>query len=198
MSAPDNQSQNASNRKIAVACVVLVGCMVGMAYASVPLYRLFCQVTGYAGTTQRAEAPADRVLDRQISVRFDSNVNNGLAWEFKPVQREVELKVGQEMLAFYRAKNVASEPVTGTAMFNVTPVGAGAYFNKIECFCFTEQVLQPGETVQMPVTFFVDPEIVNDPDAQYVEAITLSYTFYETDLPEDMAALAPESGVGQN
>ncbi|MGI9481937.1 MAG: cytochrome c oxidase assembly protein [Hyphomicrobiales bacterium] len=197
MTAANSQNQNPSNRKIAVACVVLVGCMVGLAYASVPLYRLFCQVTGYAGTTQRAEVASETVLDRQISVRFDSNVGNGLAWNFKPVQREVKLKIGEQLLAFYRAENLSKEPVTGTAIFNVTPAAAGAYFNKIECFCFTEQVLQPGQRVDMPVSFFIDPEIDKDADLDSLKTITLSYTFYpaKKEAADKTAEITNESGI---
>ncbi len=156
---------------------VVVG-MVGMAYAAVPLYEIFCRVTGYGGTTQVATAEADRVLDRTMTVRFDSNVNPGLPWRFEPAQRSMSLKVGETGLAFYRATNTGSETVVGTATFNVTPDKAGLYFDKIDCFCFTEQVLRPGETVDMPVSFYLDPDLAEDPKMDGVTTVTLSYTFF--------------------
>lgn len=156
-----------------LACV-----MVGMSYAAVPLYQLFCQVTGYGGTTQRAEQAPDRVLERTITVRFDANVGRGMGWDFRPVQRKQVLKIGQSSLVFYEAKNLTGEKLTGTATFNVTPQAAGSYFNKIECFCFTEQTLEPGARAKLPLTFFIDPEIVNDPEARNIQEITLSYTFF--------------------
>ena len=177
---PDHKS----NTKVAVICGGVVLGMVGMAYAAVPLYAIFCQVTGFGGTTQKAEGPAAKVLDRKIAVEFDANVNRDLDWKFQPVQHRVEMKIGEEAIAFYRAENTSNRTVTGTAVFNVTPPLAGKYFNKIECFCFTEQTLKPGQTVDMPVTFFVDPEIVNDKDLQKLKTITLSYTFYEAEKDE--------------
>lgn len=152
--------------------------MVGMAYASVPLYEIFCRVTGYGGTTQVATAGADRVLDRSMTVRFDSNVNPELPWTFKPVQRSMTLKVGETRLAFYEATNTGSETLVGTATFNVTPDKSGLYFDKIDCFCFTEQVLRPGETVDMPVSFYLDPALADDRKMDGVTTITLSYTFF--------------------
>ncbi len=178
MSAQQENKTNRKNRTLAAGCFVLVAGMVGMAYAAVPLYALFCQVTGYAGTTQRSDGPAGETLNREMTVRFDANVNNRLAWNFKPMQRKVTLKVGQEALIFYRAENASKKTITGTATFNVTPANAGAYFNKVECFCFTEQVLKAGEGVDMPVSFFIDPDIENDPDLKSLKTITLSYTFY--------------------
>jgi cytochrome c oxidase assembly protein subunit 11 len=177
---PDHKS----NTKIAVICGGVVFGMVGMAYAAVPLYAIFCQVTGFGGTTQRAEGPASAVIERKIAVEFDANVNRDLDWSFKPVQHRVEMKIGEEAIAFYRARNTSDRTVTGTAVFNVTPPLAGKYFNKIECFCFTEQTLRPGQVVDMPVTFYVDPEIVNDKDLQKLKTITLSYTFYEAEKDE--------------
>jgi len=135
-----------------------------------------------------AEAGSDTVLDRKITVRFDGSVESGMPWEFKPVVRTMELNIGEDGLAFYEAYNPTDHPVAGQAAYNVTPYEAGGFFNKVQCFCFTEQVLMPGERVQMPVNFFVDPEIVNDRDAKYVQHITLSYTFYQIDLPEDVQA----------
>lgn len=160
-----------------VASVVLA--MVGLAYASVPLYELFCRVTGYGGTTQVAEKPPEqKVLDRVVKIRFDSNVNPALKWAFKPLETKVDVKVGEERLAFYQATNLSDQPLVGTATFNVTPDKAGLYFNKVECFCFTEQLLQPGQTIDMPVSFFLDPELAEDQNMDGVTTITLSYTFH--------------------
>lgn len=186
-------SQRPSRRHLVVASVMagVVAGMVGMSYAAVPLYRLFCQVTGYGGTTQRAEVAPDTVLDRTITVRFDANTGRGMGWEFKPVQRKMELKIGESALAFYEAKNVTDKRTTGSATFNVTPEAAGSYFNKVDCFCFTEQTLKPGERAEMPVTFFVDPEIVNDREAQNIQEITLSYTFFPVKESKDVA-VAPD------
>lgn len=166
------------HRRVALWAGAVALTMLGLAYAAVPLYQMFCQVTGFAGTTQRATAAPGKVLERKVTVRFDSNVSNGLGWSFAPVAPTVEVKIGENQLAFYRATNPSDQPVTGTATFNVAPEAAGRYFNKIECFCFTEQTLGPGETVEMPVSFFVDPEIVNDRDGRHITQITLSYTFY--------------------
>jgi len=155
--------------------------MLGMAYAAVPLYTLFCRVTGFDGTPQRAEKASGTVLDRVVTIRFDANVAPGLGWNFLPAQRKVDVKIGENTLAFYRAENTSSQPITGTATFNVTPEIAGSYFNKIECFCFTEQRLEPGQTVDMPVSFFIDPAIVEDESAGHLTQITLSYTFYRAE-----------------
>ena len=165
--------------------LAVAGGMLGLSFASVPLYRLFCQVTGYGGTPNvEAEAAPGAVAERVITVRFDSNVNSALPWRFKPTQRAVDLRVGEEGLAFYRAENISDKPVTGTASFNVTPFKAAQYFSKIECFCFTEQTLAPGEFVDMPVTFYVDPDIMADENVADVKAITLSYTFYPVDMDD--------------
>lgn len=182
------------NRTLAAACVVFVGCMVGAAYAAVPLYQLFCRVTGYGGTTQRAESAPIKPIDRRIEVRFDANVGNGLPWSFKPAQRQVELKLGEVSEAGYVVVSTSDLPSAGTATFNVTPFEAGAYFNKLDCFCFTEQVLAPGEKRDMPVVFFVDPEMDNDPNLKSIRTITLSYTFFPADLPEKPIAAAPTTG----
>lgn len=171
---------------------ILVGVVLTMgalSWAAVPFYSWFCRVTGYGGETNVAEQGSDEILDQTIKIRFDGSKEPGMKWEFKPVQREMELRIGETGLAFYEAYNPTDHPIAGQASYNVAPYAAGGYFSKIECFCFTEQVLQPGERVQMPVTFFVDPEIVDDPDGKYVHTITLSYTFYEIDLPEGYAAL---------
>jgi cytochrome c oxidase assembly protein subunit 11 len=169
-----------------VSVVVLMG---GLAWASVPFYDWFCRVTGFGGVPGQVETASDEVLDKTIKVRFDASLNQNMAWEFKPVEREMELRIGETGLAYYEAYNPTDKPIAGQASYNVTPYAAGAYFEKIECFCFTEQVLAPGERVQMPVSFYVDPEIVDDPDGKFVHTITLSYTFYEIDLPEGYAAL---------
>ncbi len=172
------------NRKT-VTAVVLVGVvagMVGLSFASVPLYRIFCQVTGYGGTpnTESVQLP-DTVSDRAVTVRFDSNVNSALPWRFTPEQRLMQVRLGDERLAFYEAVNRADHAVTGTATFSVTPYKAAPYFSKIDCFCFTEQTLEAGQRVSMPVSFFVDPAIADDPNTRDISTITLSYTFYEKD-----------------
>ena len=173
--------------KTALQALSLVVVMGALAWASVPFYDWFCRVTGFGGVTNVAETVSDVVLDRTIKVRFDASLDRDMPWEFKPVQREMELRIGETGIAFYEAFNPTDRPVAGTASYNVTPYDAGAYFSKIACFCFTEQVLQPGERVQMPVTFYVDPEIVDDRDAKFTKVITLAYTFYETELPETTA-----------
>lgn len=169
----------------------LVVVMGGLAWASVPFYDWFCRVTGFGGTTMISDsAPAeDAILDQTILVRFDASKERGMPWDFRPVERQMEIRIGETGLAFYEAHNPTDRPIAGTASYNVTPYEAGAFFSKIACFCFEEQILQPGETVLMPVTFYVDPAIVADRDGQFVKQITLSYTFYETDLPQEQAAL---------
>ena len=159
--------------------------MGGLAYASVPLYEIFCRVTGYGGTTQVAAVESNEVVDRTLTIRFDSNVNSALGWAFDPVLKSMDLKVGENALAFYQAENESDEAIVGTATFDVTPDKAGLYFNKVECFCFTEQVLKPGQRVDMPVSFFIDPTIVEDPNLDDVTTITLSYTFFRA---EDQSA----------
>lgn len=178
-SATTNKSANA--RIGLIAALGAIG-MVGMAYASVPLYRLFCQVTGWNGTTQRVSdvvaPPPPPVPGKTISVRFDANVGGGMPWQFRPVKHAVTVPIGGKQLAYYKAMNMSAAPVTGTATFNVSPADAGKYFVKVDCFCFTEQMLQPGESMDMPVTFYVDPAILDDPVASRIVEITLSYTFY--------------------
>ena len=161
-----------------VASVVFF--MGALSYASVPLYKLFCQVTGYGGTTQVAQNLSDKVIDRSVTIRFDANVNPALDWKFVPAQKSIELSVGENALAFYRAENTGSGPLVGTATFNVTPDKAGIYFNKVECFCFQEQLLAPNQVIDMPVSFFIDPEMMNDPNLDDVTTITLSYTFFRS------------------
>jgi cytochrome c oxidase assembly protein subunit 11 len=167
-----------NNRSVALMASSVAVAMVGLAYASVPLYRIFCQATGFGGTTQRADAAPAQASDKTIKVRFDANTAATLGWAFNPEQLEMTVKLGEQALAHYRARNLGDKPMTGTATFNVTPEAAGAYFNKIECFCFTEQTLKPGESADLPVSYFVDPAIADDPDAASIDAITLSYTFY--------------------
>ena len=174
-------------RKTVFQTVSVVVIMGALAWASVPFYDWFCRVTGFGGITDTAEAGSDVILDRTVKVRFDASKERGMAWDFTPVQREMEVRIGETGLAFYEAHNPTDRPIAGSASYNVTPYEAGAHFTKIACFCFEEQVLQPGETVQMPVTFYVDPEMVDDRNAKYTKVITLSYTFYEIDLPEDVA-----------
>lgn len=166
------------NRRFLFSLFGFVGLMVGLAYASVPLYDLFCRVTGFGGTTQEADAAPGAVEGRMITVRFNADINNGLPWKFQPEQREVTVPIGEETLIAYEAKNLAARTTTGTALFNVTPLKAGKYFSKIACFCFDEQSLAPGQEVSMPVTFFVDPAILEDRLTQDVNTITLSYTFF--------------------
>ncbi|MCT4578365.1 cytochrome c oxidase assembly protein [Donghicola sp.] len=181
-------------KKTVVQLVSVVLVMGALAWAAVPLYDLFCRVTGFGGETQVATSESETILDQTIKIKFDASKERGMPWEFKPMQREMELRIGESGLAFYEAYNPTDHVVAGTASYNVAPFAAGGYFVKIACFCFTEQVLQPGERVEMPVTFYVDPEIVDDPEAKYAKHITLSYTFHEMDLADTdyQAALETE------
>jgi len=185
-----SKTGTSANKRVVIACSAFVVSMVGVSYAAVPLYKLFCQVTGYGGTTQRVEQMSDTILDRTIKVRFDANVAAGLPWKFKPVEREVEVRIGETIQIDYTAENISDANTYGQATFNVTPMSAGAFFNKIQCFCFTETELKPGEIMNMPVVFFVDPAIVNDPDAKNVTTITLSYTFFPHASEKPVAAMA--------
>ena len=174
-----------------IGLVVVMG---GLAWASVPFYDWFCRVTGFSGVTAVASGDSEVILDKTIKIRFDASLERDMPWDFKPVQREMTLRIGETGLAFYEAYNPTDRPVAGSASYNVAPFDAGGFFAKIDCFCFEEQVLQPGERVQMPVTFYVDPAIVEDRDAKYAKSITLSYTFYEIELPQEAQAalLQPE------
>jgi len=174
----------------------LVAGMVGLAFAAVPLYRLFCQATSYTGEPRRAARAPDKVLDRVIRVRFDANVDSGLPWTFHPDQNYIDVKIGETALAFFKATNNTSTPVTGQAVFNVAPEISGRYFTKIECFCFKQQTLAPHASVEMPVTFFVDPKIVDDDDTKTIDEITLSYTFYRADNGSGVATTTPGSSSG--
>jgi len=174
----------------------LVFGMIGLAYASVPLYSLFCSVTGFGGTTQRASAAAAKTVDRKVTIRFNADTNMALPWSFRPERKDMVLKLGETGLAAYRAENKSDKPTVGTAVYNVTPDKVGQYFNKIECFCFTEQVLQPGQSVDMPVAFFVDPAMNDDPNMWDVTTITLSYTFFRA--KDSDAVLAQRAIQGSN
>jgi cytochrome c oxidase assembly protein subunit 11 len=187
------------NSRLALGLGLVVCGMVGMAFAAVPLYRVFCQVTGYGGTTQVAEVAPARALERTVTVRFEGFVDKQLPWRFAPEQREVTLRIGEPGLIFFKARNLAARPTAGVATFNVTPLKVGQYFNKVQCFCFTEQTLQPGEEVDMGVSFFVDPAIVEDANAEEVRTITLSYTFFaDEEALERDGEPAPESaGAGR-
>jgi cytochrome c oxidase assembly protein subunit 11 len=165
------------NTKTALLMALIVAAMIGLAFASVPLFRIFCEATGFAGTPQRADKAPGAVAG-QVGVRFDANVHPGLPWRFEPEQTTVRVNPGARTQIFYRAQNLSAKTITGQAVFNVSPDQVGKYFKKIQCFCFTEQTLKAGETVDMPVVFFVDPKIKQDPDTRDVDEITLSYTFY--------------------
>lgn len=186
------------NRRVAALLVGVAVTMGALAWAAVPFYDWFCRVTGYAGTPGVQAENRSAVVDEYVTVRFDANKEPRLPWEFRPKQREMRLRIGETGMAFYEAYNPTDKPVAGTAAYNVAPDLAGYYFTKIECFCFTEQVLKPGERVEMPVVFYVDPAILDDRDAGRIRDITLSYTFYQTDLPEAQANLAPAPSTGYN
>ena len=181
---------------LALSLVGLVAGMVGLSFASVPLYRVFCQVTGYGGIPQRAERAPGEVLDSTVTIRFDGNVDRSLPWKFAPKQQTMDVKIGETALAFFKATNNSSVPVSGRAIFNVSPELAGRYFTKIECFCFKQQTLAAGQTVDMPVTFFVDPKFVEDEDTKDISEITLSYTFYPSGEVNPPAAAAAPEGDG--
>ncbi len=172
------QRSNTRTVGMLAGVVVLMG---ALSWAAVPFYDWFCRVTGYGGTTNVSADGSDLVLDEKIRVRFDANVDPNMGWTFRPLQRDMELRIGENAIAFYEAVNTTDETITGTASYNVAPEIAGYYFNKIECFCFTEQTLAPGERIEMPVSFFVDAGLVDDRDAGRVRDITLSYTFHRTD-----------------
>jgi len=182
-------------RRTAAQAVTVVVLMGGLAWASVPFYDWFCRVTGFGGVTGVAEAGSDEILDQTVTVRFDAAVERDMPWRFKPAQREMEVRIGETALAFYEATNTSDEPVAGSASYNVAPYDAGGFFEKIDCFCFEMQVLQPGETVQMPVNFYVDPAIVDDREGQYVHTITLGYTFHKAPLPEEEQQAALQAGT---
>jgi len=181
-----------------VKLVALVATMASLGFASVPFYDWFCRTTGFGGTPLRAESNESLVRDETVTVRFDATVDRAMPWEFTPVQRTMEVRLGEDALAYYEAYNPTDRPIAGTASYNIAPYAAQGYFVKVQCFCFELQVLQPGESVMMPVSFFVDPDILEDNEGKYVRQITLSYTFYETDLPEEeeTAALSSDPLTG--
>ena len=166
------------NTRVAFMAASIVFTMLGLSYAAVPFYKAFCKATGFGGTTQRADKAPDKASAQTIIVRFDANTSTDLPWDFHARQTEMTVKVGEQAMAYYDARNLSKETLTGTAVFNVSPPGAGAYFDKIQCFCFTKQTLKAGEAEELPVTYFVDPAILDDPDAKNIKEITLSYTFY--------------------
>lgn len=171
-------------QRMAFGLVGIAAMMLSLSFAAVPFYDWFCRVTGFGGTTSVASVSPDLILDQVVKIRFDASLDAGMPWEFRPEVPSMDLRIGETGLAFYEAYNPTDRVVAGTASYNVTPYQAGGYFNKIECFCFTEQVLKPGERVLMPVTFFVDPEMLKNIEARDIPEITLSYTFYETELTE--------------
>ncbi len=177
-----------NNRNLVIVLVAIPSVMLALSFAAVPLYNMFCRVTGFGGVTQVAEEASTEILDRVIEIRFDGSLEKDMPWTFKPSQHTMKLKIGETGIAYYDAYNPTDKAIAGSASYNVFPYAAGAYFTKIECFCFTMQVLQPGEHAKMPVTFYVDPDMVNDPDAKYINSITLSYTFHVADLPEEEQA----------
>lgn len=200
MTATDQQHRQRTQKRhgaVAAACGVMVLAMAGLSFAAVPLYRLYCQVTGYQGTTQKAEKASDVVIDRVVRVHFDANVAADLPWKFEPVQSTLDVKVGENTLAFYRATNISDKPTTGTAVFNVTPDAVGPHFNKVQCFCFTEQKLEPGQSMEMAVSFFVDPTFVTDEETRHLPELTLSYAFYPVAAPKKPQGHAEAASTDQ-
>jgi len=192
VSEPVRPVRRPSNFGITAAvCLVFVAGMVGASFAAVPLYRIFCQATGYNGTVRRAEAAPSRVLDKTMTVRFDANVSGGLGWDFAPDVREVKVKIGQVQTVSFHAENLMQTVNTASAVFNVSPDAAGGYFNKLACFCFTQQTLSPHTPTELPVTFFIDPSVVNDVDMSNIDTITLSYTFYPAAPPAQANVAKP-------
>lgn len=186
------------NSRVVLGLLAVIACMGALAAAAVPLYDMFCRVTGYGGRTNTALESTGNVLDEMVRVRFDANTAKDLPWTFRPMQRDITLPIGEEAVIFYEAINNSDEPITGMASYNVTPDVSGFFFNKIECFCFTEQTLEPGERVEMPVSFFVDPDIVNDSDARKVRDITLSYSFHLSEPSDQQAALDAKREISVN
>ena len=195
---PMGAAEVKSNRLLAAGLVAFVACMTGLSFAAVPLYRMFCAATGYAGTPQRAAKAPGKIYPQTVVVRFDANVAPGLPWRFEPMQPELEVHVGENRLAFFRATNRSNETVTGSAVFNVSPDYMGAYFTKIQCFCFTAQTLGPGETVEMPVSFFLDPAMLADRSARTVRDMTLSYTFFKAEPPAPARAAKFATGHAES
>ena len=196
-----DEAMEKKNRKVGLIALTGAAAMLGLGFASVPLYRIFCQVTGFGGTTMKiteAQAATIEATDRTMAIRFDANVERGMPWRFQPVQNTDTVSVGVRDMAIYTAKNLSDKPITGTATFNVTPELAGKYFSKVQCFCFTEQMLKPGQEMRMPVIYYVDPKILQDPDTRDIESITLSYTFHPAVNAggEDGAKALDRAGTG--
>ena len=183
MTSHDKQKFDKNTKTLLIVFGVVFG-MVALSFASVPLYNLFCRVTGFGGTTGVSDSLPDQILDREITVQFTTNVNRKLPWTFTADQSDVKVKIGQDALVSFTAKNTGNEPVAGTAIYNVTPLKVGKYFNKTQCFCFDYQVLQPGQEMNMPVVFYIDPSIVDEPNLDEVKRITLSYSFFKSDSSE--------------
>ena len=200
-SKPPLTAAEKRNRRVGVICAVTFAAMVGAAYASVPLYKAFCQVTGYDGTVRKADAAPTEVLGKTLNIRFDANVRD-LPWDFQALQTTQTVKIGETKVALFRVTNRSDKPITGRAVFNVTPEQAGAYFEKLSCFCFTDQTIQAGQTVEMPVLYFVDPKYADDPDTKGKGEVTLSYTFYPAvdakpaTTTAKASAAKPASGLG--
>lgn len=188
--------KGSANSRAALRLALVVPVMVALSFAAVPFYNWFCRVTGFAGTTSVATAPSATPVDRMVTVRFDANTAPGMPWEFRPSAHTMRVRLGETATATYVAYNPSDEATAGTASFNVAPFSVGSYFSKIACFCFDLQVLQPGERVEMPVTFFVDPEMLENRETREVTEITLSYTMYSADLPEELASLEDTSAAG--
>lgn len=184
----------ARNGLVAFTLVGVIGGMLGLSFAAVPLYRIFCQITGYGGTPRIDAAPSPRMIDQTITVRFNADVNTGMPWKFAPVQRDVTLRLGEEAVAFYVARNPTDRPVTGISTYNVTPDKAGRFFHKTACFCFDEQTLTPGQEMSFPLSFWVDPAILDDPDTRNLRTITISYTFFRSLDDATIAAAGPHVG----
>lgn len=191
---PENASRK--NRRVVFGCLASLAVMTAVTAVSPKLYSMFCQVTGYGGTTQRAEANAGKVLDRVFTVRFDGSVSPHLPWKFEPDVTTMNVKIGETVLAFFRATNTSDKPLTGQAAFNVAPQAMGLYFKKIECFCFTKQTLKPHQTVEMPVTFFIDPKMVDDPETTQLSTVALSYVFFPVESTAEATGAAPGLATG--
>jgi len=174
-----------NNKLVAFTLLGVIGGMLGLSFAAVPLYRIFCQITGYGGTPRIDAGASPGVVDRTITIRFNADVHSGMPWKFAPAQKQVTLRLGEEAVAFYTARNPTDRPIIGVSTYNVTPDKAGRYFHKTACFCFNEQTLAPGQQVQMPLTFFLDPAMLNDPDTKGIRTVTIHYSFFRT--PEDAA-----------
>ena len=183
-----------SNKVLVLSLVGVIGGMLGLSFAAVPLYRIFCQITGYGGTPRIDAGASPGMVERTITVRFNADVNRGMPWKFAPGQREVTLRLGEEAVAFYTARNPTDRPVTGVSTYNVTPDKAGRFFHKTACFCFDEQTLTPGQEMSFPLSFWVDPAILNDPDTRNLRTITINYTFFRSLDDATLAGVGPHVG----